>query len=179
MRISATKPEFDKIDWRSLGIDDESVLANVKAILDKPAQINSYMLELYQLGLKQKQIGDIFGVSESTVSLRLAGKVGHGEGIAKKSKDQMKQYIQTQEAKNVCPHSEHLEETLLRFRISPRKTQDIVFVYTDSYPVYDKFKPFFELLRANRVSEKKAKLIMQRFFLQDVIPDSIDMLMPR
>lgn len=179
MRISARKPEFDKINWSSLGVDDESVLANIKAILDKPAQINSYMIELRGIGLTQKQVGAIFGVSDSTVSLRTAGKVGAGEGIAKKSKDQMLQYIQTQEAKDICPHSEHLEETLLRFRISPRKTQDIVFLYTDSYPVYDKAGAFFELLRANRVSEKKAKLIMQRFFLQDVIPDGINMLMPK
>jgi hypothetical protein len=175
MRVGATKPEFDKVDWESLGIEDESVLINIKAVLDKPAQINSYMLELYQLGLKQKDIGEIFGVSESTVSLRIAGKVGTGEGAARKPKDQMRQYIQIQELKDICPHSEHLEETLLRFRISPRKTQDILFLYTDTYPSYDKPESFYELLRANRVSEKKAKLIMQRFFLEDIIPDGINM----
>jgi len=176
MRLSATKPDFNQIDWETLGIEDESVLDNIKAILGKPAQVNSYMLELYQLGLKQKQIGAIFGVSESAVSLRLAGKSGSGEGVARKPQDQMQQYIQVQEAKESCPHSEYLEQTLLRFRISPRKMQDVVFLYTESYPTYDNPAMFFELLRANRVSEKKTKLIMQRFFLVDIIPDNIDML---
>lgn len=177
MRITATRPDFDKINWEELNIEDELVLDklnDIKSILSKPAQINSYMLELYQIGLKQKTIGKIFGVSESTVSLRLAGKVGVTEGIAKKKQNQLTQYIQAQELKSECPHSEYLEETLIRFRISPRKTEDIIFLYTETYPTYDNPEAFFELLRANRVSEKKAKLIMQRFFLDDVIPDALN-----
>ncbi len=107
MRIAATKPDFNKIDWASLGVEDESTLANIKTILEKPAQINSIMLELYQAGLMQKTIGKIFGVTESTVSLRLAGKVGVSEGVAKKSRDQLEDYVQIQEAKEGCPHLEN------------------------------------------------------------------------
>ena len=178
MRISATKPEFDKIDWKTLGVEDENTLKDIKDILSKPAQVNSYMVQLYQVGLTMKQIGKVFGVTESAVSLRIAGKSGSSEGIARKRTDKLKQYIQVQEAKSECPHSEYLEETLLRFRISPRKTQDIVFLYIDAYPTYDQPESLFELLRANRVSEKKSKLIMQRFFLLDIIPDNIDMPFP-
>jgi hypothetical protein len=175
MRISATKPDFDKVDWDSLGIEDENTLKDIRSVLEKPAQINSYMLELYQLGLKQKQIGKIFGCSESAVSLRLAGKSGSGEGVARKNVDQLETYIQSKEAREECPHSEFLEDTLLKFRISPRKTQDIVSLYTESFPLYDKPKDFLDLLRANRVSEKKAFLIMKRFYMEDIIPDSIDL----
>lgn len=176
MRISATKPNFNDIDWDKLALEDEKVLEeleNISIILEKKAQVNSIMRELYELGLKQKTIGKVFGVGDSSVSYRLKNKVGSHEGIARKPHDITSKYIQVREAQEACPHSEFLEETLLRFRISPRKTQDILLLYVETYPIYDGPKKFYQLLRANRISEKKAKLIISRFFLEDLIPDSI------
>jgi hypothetical protein len=173
MRISSTRPKFESINWEELALESSDVdltrLNEYKDALAIEGTTNAIIEALYKAGMKQKTIGKLFGVSIGTISLRLRNLTGAKERIPRTDEQVILQIEELKDKIGACPHSEYLEDTLAKFQVSPRKIRDILFIYVDTYPEYDEEAQFFELLRANRVSDKKAQLIVNRFFLKSMI----------
>jgi len=164
MKLRDKKIDPDAIDWAKYEITDDEKILKLKQIILGDLNLNFKFSELAKLGLKQKYIAEIYGVSPSTVSLRKDGKVGKYD-----TKDVLGNYSgalteEFKKARKRMPHSDFLIELLELHGISQKKIAKIVYYYTMSPEIYDNRVGFRKLLRAFDIKADKVDMIVSQMY---------------
>jgi len=164
MRLSKKKIDPNLIDWDEIGVNDDEKIEQLKQILVEPIPLRDKFLKLIEAGLRQKQIAKIYGVSESTISLRVSGKVGKYDitDVLGNYPDQLPAVLN--KIRRRMPRSDYLIELLQLHGLSSKKISKILYHYSASPDIYDNRIGLRRLLKAFRTSDEKCDLIINQFY---------------
>lgn len=156
-------PNMDTVDLEKFGID-EAWRPILKKVFSKSITINEKLHEMKSKGFQQNWMSKLLGVSEGAISQRLSGTVGRLDVAEVDRIERHKKMKDKREIQKILPYTDYLLKLLRLNGVQKTKEQRVMDLYAEYPSIFDNEQNFYDLLRSQKVSKVKAKLITGLFF---------------